>query len=878
MSRREHSPLDETRAARIREEADLNAEFEAHRAHRIDDLVAEGLTPEEAERRAAAEFGNVERLKSESRGVRAAARTRARRASRWDALWQDVRYAARRLRRGPLFTTAALATLGIGIGATVTITSIVKAVVLDPLPFADPDQVVLVEMLTPDGAGFSVSEGSFVDWRREVGAFEGMAAVVYRGGTLRSPGQPSSIAVARISHDFFDVLGIEAALGRGFFAEEDVAGAPAQVAMLSHEKWRTDFAADPNVIGSRLDIDGDRYDVVGVAPADLDIMTGGAPVFAPMGPNPSLDREDHYLDVVARLAPGSSIESASIEVAALQERLSQIHNADIGWGTRVVAARTELIGETVERAGWVLLMAAAVLMLMACVNVANLLMVRSTTREREMSVRMAIGASRNRLARQLFTESACLGLGGGALGLLVASLAVPAVRSMGAARIPRIDTATVDGASLFAGITMALVVTLICGLAPMLQLRLGKESVARGTRGIHDPGRLTRSILVSTQVALTVVLLTGTGLLFRSFTALTSVDPGFDADGTLAFSMNMPDESWDWRERSVLLPEVLDAVRGMPGVVAVGATPVAPFSGGGLANFVAPEDQLPDRAADFTPIHWRTVTPDFFNAMGIELLAGRDFRVEDGDAASPIIIGRSLAEHSWGDRDPIGRTMVWGDPGGSRMTVVGVVDDLRDVRLGETPPMIVYRPYRQIPWATMTAVVRYAGTDPTAIAAGIRPQVASVVSGLPVGEIESLEANLDRAVAEPRFNLQILGGFALCGLLLAIVGLYGLTAFDVRKRVPEIGIRLSLGASPSSVLALIVRSRFVTTGLGLAVGTCIAWVGATKLEALLYEIGPRDPVTWIGALTVIVGTSLIATYVPARGALKVQPSEALNAE
>lgn len=870
-----HSPLDATRSPRNRDAREVQAEFDAHVAHRADDLVAEGMSRDEAEQQARREFGDIERLRGESLEAR---RPMRRRASAWDLMLQDVRFAARQLLRRPAFAATALLTLSLGIGATVTIVSLVRAVVLEPLPFDEPERVVVASMLTPERSRFSVSEGVFTDWEREVESFESLAAVTYRGGTLQSPGQPRSIAVGRISHRFLDVLGMQPALGRSFRAEEDRPGQPSPIAMLSWDAWHTDFAGDPEILGTTLEIDGERFEIVGIMPEHLDQWTGDAPVFAPMGPNPLLDREDHYLDVIARLAPGATIEAADSELKAVQDRISVVHSADIGWTTQLYPIRGEIIGETVERAGWVLLASAAVLLLMACANVSNLLMVRATTREAEMAVRMAIGASRGRLSRQLFVESACLAVGGGLLGVFLAYTAVPIVQALGAARIPRVSEAAVDPQTLIAGLVTVGLVTVVCGLAPVLQLQ-GRGTASPLRRGITDPGRRARTVLVSAQVGLTVVLLAGTGLLFRSFVALTSVDPGFEPSGTLAFSINMPDESWDWRQRSALLPEILESIEGLPGVTAVGATPVEPFSGGGLANFIASEDRMPDRQADFTPIHWRTVTSGFFESMGMAIRAGRDFRSEDGMGDDrPVIIGRNLATELWGEEDPIGRTLVWGDPDGSRLTVVGMVDDLRDVRLGETPPMIVYRPYRQIPWATMTAVLRYQGEDPTAIAAGIRPRVAEIAPGLPVGEIASLEQNVSRAVAEPRFNLVILGGFAATGLLLALVGLYGLTAFDVRRRVPEIGIRLSLGADHGSIIQGIVRRRFWTMGPGLVVGIAIAWFASSRLEALLYGVEPNDPLTWGVVISLVVATSLVATYLPARDAMRVEPSRALQTE
>lgn len=875
------SPLEGTEAGDQARERDLEAEIEAHLAHRIDDLVAEGNSVDEATSIARSDFGDAERIKAESRQVRQEHARQADRSGAGEATRQDLRWALRQAMRAPGFATTAVLTLLLGIGAAVTISSVVGAVVFEPLPFADPGEIVFAEMLTPEGDRFSVSEPVYLDWRRDVRSFDDAAALHILGGTLRSPGQPRAVSVGRISHNLLDVLGLTPALGRPFAAEEDRPGMPALVALLSHASWRSDFGADPGVLGSTLDLDGSSYEVVGVMPAALDVLTGETPIFILMGADPTYDRGEHYLDVVARLAPGVTLEGAAAELAQVQDGVSRTHSADLGWSTHILSAREILIGTSVERAGLVLLAAALLLLVMACVNISNLLMVRATIRRSEMALRAALGASRSRLVGQLFTESGLLALLGGALGILAAYVALPVVKSLGTARIPRLDTATLDGRAILVGVAAALLATLACGLAPVVQLRSDRlgASMSRGRGRAGDAGRGLRSVFVAGQVALTVVLLAGTGLLLRSFVELTSIDPGFEAEGTVAFAVNMPDGSWDWDARAELVPELTEALEAIPGVVAVGATAVEPFSGRALANFVAAEGNMPDRASDFTPIQWRVVTPGFFEAMGMELRAGRSFLPSDGwDNGTPVVIGESLARALWDDGDPIGRLLVWGDPEGSRMTVVGVVEDLRDVELDEIPSPIVYRPHRQIPWAVMTVILRLDGVSPESVAASVRSRVSETIPGLPIGEVTPLTAYLDRAVAEPRFNLQLLSVFAVIGLVMALVGVYGLTAFDVRRRFGEIGIRLSLGARPEAIRSMIMQQRMTVTLVGLAVGLAVAWIATRGLGALLYGVSPYDPITWISVTLLVAGASLAATYIPARRATRVDPREVLNAE
>ena len=875
------SPLEGTAAVERVRERDLDDEIQAHLAHRVDDLVSEGLPVDEAWAQARKEFGDTARIKAESRAVRQQRDRMERRRSALEATRQDVGWTLRQVRRAPGFAGAALAALALGIGAAVTIASVVSAVVFEPLPFDAPGEVVYAEMLTPEREPFAVSEPVLLDWRREVSSFEDVGAVAVQSAVLRSPGQPRAIRIGRVTHDLLEVLGLQPVRGRGFTAGEDGPGMAAPVALLSSSAWRSEFGSDPDVVGAIIDIDGTRHEVVGVMPEALEVITREVPVFVPMGPDPAMPRGEHYIDVYARLAPGATVETAAAELVQVQDRISRTHGADLGWSARLRPVRDVLVGDTVERAGWILLLAAGLLLVMACINVSNLLMVRATVRRGEMALRAALGASRRRLVGQLFTESGVLAAVGGALGILFAWMALPTVKALGAAQIPRLQSAQMDGRAVLVGVAAAVLATLVCGLAPVVQLRSDRlgHTIGAGRARMGDPGRKLRSVFVTGQIALTVVLLAGTGLLLRSFVELSRVDPGFEPEQTLAFSMDMPDGSWSWDVRRDMVPRLREAIASVPGVVAVGGTAVEPFSGIALANFVAPEENLPDRAADFTPIQWRVVTPGFFEAMGMELLAGRAFRdSDDWEGGTPVVIGRSLAEATWGDDDPIGRRLVWNDPQGSRMTVVGVVEDLRDVELGETPPPIVYRPHRQIPWATMTVVLRVAGEDPRSVIAGVREQVATVAPGLPIGEVAPLTRHLDRAVATPRFNLQLLSVFAVVGLILALVGVWGLTAFDVRRRFGEIGIRLSLGARPEGIQSMILRERMTVTAVGVGVGLVVAWVVTRAMESLLYGITPNDPTTWVGVTSLVALAALVATYLPARKATHVDPREILNTE
>ena len=856
---------------------EVEEEFEAHIRHRADDLVREGMAEDAALAQARGEFGDAVRLRDET--------IDAGRRGPWpqaggplEGLVTDVRFAFRQLRRAPGFATAALLTLTLGLGATATVVTVVNAVSLAPLPFGEPDRIYTVGMLTPEGASFSVAAATFVDWSDQSTSFESMAAFEILGGTLRTPGTSRAVQVGRISHESLDVLGLRPALGRMFRAEEDRPGSPADVVLLSHGSWVAEFGADPRVVGTVLDLDGRRLEILGVMPAAMDLLMGDVPLFVPLGPDPSLDREDHYLTVLGRLGPRVDGATAAQEMRALQTRISEIHGEELGWSVELRPIDDVLIGDATRTAGWILLAAAAFLLVMACVNVSNLLTVRATSRGTEMGLRAALGADRFRLVRQLATESAVLVTLGTAAGLVVAWLALPVIRNLGEGRVIRLDEASVDGGTLLLSAVAALLCCVVCGLTPLLQMgRVGLGSMG-GSRSVTDRGSRLRTILVGAQVAITVVLMAGTGLLLRSFLALSSVDPGFDVAQTMAVRVSLPDESYSVEDRANLVPRLRRAVAGVPGVEAVGATATDPLSGGSLAGFVAAEARMPDRAADFTPMAWRAVTGGFFESMSIPVLSGRTFGSEDLDeAARNVIVSAQLAETLWPGEDPLDRVAVWGDPQGGRYRVIGVVGDVRDVALGEDPRLTLYLPYTRAPWPSITLLVRVGGA-PSEVVPRVRETIARVAPGLPAADFHPLADHVSRAVAEPRFNVQLVSVFGGAGLLMALVGVYGLTAFEVRRRVREIGIRISLGAPPGGILRMMLRQRLISTLLGVASGVVVAWWLTRWIESLLYGITPNDPVTWLVVVGGILGAAMLAAYVPAARATRVDPREALRAE
>jgi len=860
-------------------ERDVAEELEAHILHRVDELVASGWQEDEARRRAEEEFGDLGRIRAECTIDRLRERRRSEVPAFLDTLRQDVAYALRQIRRSPGFAFVAVLTLALGIGATTTIVGVVRAVVLAPLPFEDADRVVFVGETTPAGDPFSVAEANYLDWRDRASSFTELAATTERSTTWTGNGVPRSLRAAWVSASFLDVLGVRPVLGRGIAPDEDAPGGRRPVAVLGNRLWRSEFGADPDVVGRTLVLDGIAHAVVGVLPPDL-LILDRADLLVPLGADPTADRENHYLDVIGRLAPGVGLEAARSEMSALASAISGTHRDIAGWGAEVQPARDVLLGPALERAGWVLLGAAALLLLIACVNVSNLLLARASARRAEVGVRLALGAGRGRMVRQLLTESLVLSLLGGGAGLLLTLGALPAVRAVGGGRIPRLDQAAFSPGVLATCFAAVLVAAVAFGLAPSLDLRRRASADALRAARRTDAGRGggTRSGMVVVQIALSVMLLLGTGLLVRSFVRLAGTDPGFDPDGTLTLGVFMPDRVYDPEQRVVLLHEVLTAVRDVPGVASAGATVVDPFGGMNLANFTAREDRMPADRRDFLPIAWRVVTPGFFAAMGMDLLDGRSFRDDDGGAGGfNVVVGAGLAKRLWPEGGAVGGTLVWGDPDGSRMTVVGVVGDLRDVDPARPAPPIIYVPHREIPWSVMTLVVR-AGDVTPAVGRAIRAAVHEAAPGLAVPEMRSLRDNVREAMAEPRLNTLLLGTFATAGLLLALVGVYGVTSFMVSRRVREIGIRLALGGEPSAIRAMVLAQSLRLALWGVALGAGSAWLSARWVASLLYETEPHDPVTWAVVPLVLLGATVAAAYLPARRATRVEPRDALAGE
>ncbi|HEU4585095.1 MAG TPA: ABC transporter permease [Gemmatimonadaceae bacterium] len=804
---------------------------------------------------------------------------------------QDLRYAVRALRRTPGFTLIAVLTLALGIGATTTIYSIVNAVVLRPLPFRAPERLVRVWGISPHGNDFSTSDAAYIDLHERNRSFEQVAAfsetkrsTVLTGGC--APGttecEPARLESAAVTSSIFPLLGIAPEIGRTFTTMEDRQGGENDVVIIGHDLWVSRFASDPGIVGRAITLDGRSRTVVGVMPTSFTFPAPSS-LWVPLVLNPARDRDEHDLTVIARLGPGVTLDRAAADVRRVARELGSEHpRTDGGWSARVEGFGDWLIGPRLERGVFVLLGAVEFLLLMACANIANLLIARGSARRPEIAIRAALGANRWRIARQLLTESLLLGLLGSAVGLGIASWSVALVRTSGPANVPRIGDVAVDSHVLLFTLALALITSVLFGLVPALQVSRVELSrtLQHGSRDVAPRGRArARDVLVVVQVTLAMILLVGAGLMFGSFLRLQAVPIGYDASNVMTVSLDLPDARYTDAKRLAFLTNVRARIGGIPRVQYVGATSTDPLRQWGYSNDVTPEERVADApAGGYMQAGWRSVTPGYFRAMGIPLLAGRV--LTDADAAAseqPVVITRGMANSLWPGESAVGKRLYWGGTNGDPRTVVGVVGDIRDVRLDAEPGPIMFLPYGAVPIGGMTLVIRTSGT-PSSVAAAVRREILAEDPLLALPEIGSLTGNRAAAMAEPRFRMLLLSGFAAAALLLAVLGVYGLMAFAVTQRTREIGVRIALGAHAPRIFALVLKQGMLLAGIGVLAGLAGALALTRVLRSLLFEISATDPLV-IGTVAIVLGAgTLLGAWLPARRAARIEPVAALRDE
>jgi putative ABC transport system permease protein len=800
-------------------------------------------------------------------------------------LWQDLRFGARMLLKNPGFTLIVLLTLALGIGANTAIFSVVNAVMLRQLPFANADRLVRLNESNPERGWptFSASHPNFLDWRARNQSFEAMAATGGASFNLSAGGEVEVVRGAAITADFLPVLGVAPALGRNFLPEEDRPGGATRVALFTHGFWQRRFGGDPAIVGKTLTINDNPFTVVGVLPESF-TWGAGNELFTPLAPDPARSRGDHRLLVIGRLKPGVTWERALADLNAIAQQLAQQYpESNKGWSVTGQRFYDWIVPEQSRRALLVFAGAVIFVLLIACSNVANLLLARAAARQKEMAIRLALGAGRGRIIRQLLCEALLLALVAGALGLLVAVWTVDALKTMNPTALPRLDELSVDGRVLAFSLLISLTTGLLFGLFPALQASRPDvhETLKEGARsGDGASGRQrVRGALVIAEVALSVTLLIGAGLLLRSFAKLQDVKLGFAPENLLTMRISLPRNRYPGdQEAWAFYTRLLEEVKALPGVRDAALTSLVPFGGGGTAG----EVQIPGRAAapdgSQPSAAWRVVSPGYLRTLGVPL-RGRDFDERDTAASQPVtIISEEMARRYWPGEDPLGKPVTLRSLGNRTYTIIGIAGDIRSFGPENEPGPMSYVSTAVFPLAIQSSLVVRTGAEPAAQTAAVRGVLRSMDATVPVFNIQTVEQLLYDSLGSRRFNMFLLGSFAGVALLLASVGLFGVMAYLVSQRTREIGIRLALGARPRDVFRLVIGRGMLLASVGAAVGLVAAFGLARYLETLLFQIEPTDALAFTVAPALLLGVALLACYAPARRATKVDPMIALKCE
>jgi putative ABC transport system permease protein len=800
----------------------------------------------------------------------------------------DLRYALRMLVKSPAFSIVAILTLGLAIGANSAIFSVVNAVLLRPLPYPQSEQLVRVFGKQPQLDLAPSSPANFLEWKEENQVFERIGTYVGQGFNLLGGDKPERVIGARVSADLLQLLRVQPALGRLFTSDEDQEGR-GQVVILSHDFWRSRFGGDANTVRQTITLNDRPYTVVGVMPAGFAFPSTRTQVWVPVAFNAAErnTRDTNFIDVIARLKPGVSIEQARANMNAVaQSQAERYPKTNTGIEVQVVSLQEHAVGD-VRPMLVVLLGAVAFVLLIACANVANLLLARAAARQREMAIRGALGASRSRVVRLLLTESVLLAVVGGALGLVLAIWSLDLLVSLKPANLPRLAEIGVNRTVFLFTLTVSVVTGLLFGVAPALQVSKMdlNEGLKEGSRGGSDSPRRhrIRALLVVSEVALSLVLLVGAGLMIRSFSRLLAVDPGFKADHVLTAFVSLPASKYPRREeQTAFFDRLLERLRNVPSVSAAGLVTDIPLYGGSSTGFDV-EGRPPAAPGQRAMTDYRVINADYFAAMGMKLVKGRAFtRYDTGDAPGVVIINETLAARFFAGEDPIGRRLdLSGEPRDLR-EIVGVVGDVRNYGVDEEVKPEVYVPFLQSApeylsgvVSALTIVVR-STIEPAALGAALREQVQALDKAQPVSEIKTMEWYLAESMAQRRFNMLLLGVFAGLALVLAAVGIYGVIAYTVTQRTHEMGIRIALGAKGGDILRLVFGNAMATTLAGIALGLGAAFALTRLLRSLLYQVSPTDPFVFVAIPLLLLSVAVIATYLPARRAMKVNPITALR--
>ena len=816
-------------------------------------------------------------------------------------LLQDLRYAARALRRSPGFAITAILALALGIGANTAIFSVINTVLLQPLNYPEPNRLVELELSSPQGNANVTSIPKFIAWKNLTNVFQAVAAYDLGGPGVNLTGgdRPEQLKGLHVSADYFSVFGATTVLGRPFTPEEDRPGGP-DVAVISNGLWRSRFGADPNLVGSTISLGGEPYVVTGVLRPGFS-SDPPADIYLPLRADPNSTDQAHYLRATARLLPGVTLSMAQAAMKLSAKEYEQKFPNSLGPQGSFTAEplRDTVVGD-VRKALLVLLGAVGLVLLIACANVANLLLARATVRQREIAIRAAIGAGRARIIRQLLTESVLLALAGGVLGLILGYAGVRALLAINPGNIPRIgdsgSAVSLDWTVLLFTFAISVLTGILFGLIPAMNASRTdlnatlKESGSR-TGGSSHHHRI-RSILVVTEMSLAIVLLVGAALLIRTFLALRTVDPGFDAHNVLVMEMSLTGPRFEKTAGvAELVRDAEQRVEALPGVESMASTCCLPLEGGlGLPFSIVGR---PLTNGPYTGgASWRTISPEYFKVFHIPLIRGRLFTDRDDAGSAPVVlINEGLAKQYWKDADPVGQQIVIGKGVGPEFEepprqILGVVGDVRDQGLNNNPDPIMYVPVSQIPNGVtalnnriipLTWVVR-TKVSPNSVSPDIQKELRAASGGLPVGHIRSMDQVRIESTALTDFNMTLLAVFAGIALVLAAVGIYGLMAYSVQQRIQETGIRMALGASPEDVRKMVVWQGMRLALAGVLLGVASAFALSRVLASFLFGVQPRDPLTFAIVAVVLSLIALLATYVPALRASRVDPMAALRYE
>jgi len=860
-------------------ERDLDAEVRSYAAMLEEEMVERGLPREEARRRAAIEVGGAEQVKEDVRAVRMGALL--------EATGRDARHALRALARTPGFTLAAVAALALGIGATTAIFSVVDAVLLRPLPYRDPEGLAVVF-----NHGFTaVSPANLLDWKRQATRLSGLAAAESWGTNLGGGDRTERLEGVHVSADLFPMLGVTPLQGRLFGPEEDRPGSPRAV-LLGYRLWQRRFGGDPGIVGRPILLDGEAHTVVGVMPRGFEFppfWATGAELWAPLAlADRSANREAESLRAFARLAPGASLAEARAELAAIAARLERAYpgtNRDV-----TLRALDDVVVGHVRLALYVLLGAVSFLLLIACANVAHMLLARAAARQREIALRAALGAGRGRLLRQLLTESLVLALIGGAAGVGLAAAALRALVAISPGNLPRLETAGLDPSVLVVTALVSLATGVAFGVVPALQAARQDPSASlrEGERGSTAGGghRLRRALMAS-ELGLALVLLVGAGLMIRTFVALRAFDPGFDTRHVVSAVVSLTgSRAADPPRRLAFYREMLERVRALPGVEQAATINHLPLAGDVWRVPFHVEGRPLDAPGEGPRATYRVVSPGYFATMSLPLVRGRDFGADDAlGADGVVIVNESVAQRFWPGVDPVGRRITLDDPEKPVwLTVVGVARNAARGEWAAAPDQEVYLPLLQSrtylekeggPFTFMTLVVK-AREDPGAIASSVRSAVWQLDGSVAVSDLQTMEEVVAHSTASPRFYLLLLGSFAAVALVLAAVGVYGVMSYSVARRRGEIGIRMALGARPRDVLALVMGESLGVAAAGAVSGLACALALTRLMSGLLYGVAASDPATFASVAAVLTLVALVAAWLPARRAIRADPLAALR--